>query len=48
MGTNVARLLPRDPTNYFGTMIAFWLTALDLVVITVRSCIQLFSADGGA
>jgi hypothetical protein len=45
---NVSRLLPRDPTNYFGAMIAFWLTALYLVVITVRSCIHLFSADGGA
>jgi hypothetical protein len=29
-------------------MIAFWLTALYLVAITVRSCIHLFSADGGA
>jgi hypothetical protein len=29
-------------------MVAFWLTALYLVVITVRSCIHLFSADGGA
>jgi hypothetical protein len=45
---NVSRLLPRDPTSYFGAMIAFWLTALYLVVITVRSCIHLFSADGGA
>ena len=43
-----SRLLPQDPTNYFGAMIAFWLTALYLVVITVRSCIHLFSADGGA
>jgi hypothetical protein len=45
---NVSRLLPPDPTNYVGAMIAFWLTALYLVVITVRSCIHLFSADGGA
>ena len=45
---NVSRLLPPDPTNYLGAMIAFWLTALYLVVITVRSCIHLFSADGGA
>jgi len=43
-----SRLLPRDPTSYFGAMIAFWLTALYLVIITVRSCIHLFSADGGA
>ena len=45
---NVSRLLPPDPTNYLGAMIAFWLTALYLVVITVRSCIHVFSADGGA
>jgi hypothetical protein len=45
---NISRLLPRDPTSYRGAMIAFWLTALYLVAITVRSCIHLFSADGGA
>jgi hypothetical protein len=45
---NVSRLLPRDPTRYNGALIAFWLTALYLVAITVRSCIHLFSADGGA
>ena len=45
---NVSRLLPHDPSSYLGARIAFWLTALYLVVITVRSCIHLFSADGGA
>ncbi|MEI6374765.1 MAG: hypothetical protein WCP26_13380 [Actinomycetes bacterium] len=45
---NFSRLLPREPVNYFGVMIAFWLTALYLVLITVRSCIHLFSCDGGA
>ena len=45
---NFSRLLPRDPSSYFGAMIAFWLTALYLVAITVRSCIHLLSADGGA
>jgi hypothetical protein len=29
-------------------MIALWLTAIYLLAITVRSCIHLFSADGGA
>jgi hypothetical protein len=48
LAPNVSRVLPQDPTSYFGAMIAFWLTALYLVVITVRSCIHLFSADGGA
>jgi hypothetical protein len=45
---NLSRLLPPDPTTYSGAMISFWVTALYLVVITVRSCIHLFSADGGA
>jgi len=45
---NFSRLLPPDPTTYRGAMIAFWLTALYLVVITVRSAIHLFAADGGA
>jgi len=45
---DVSRLLPRDPSSYIGAMIAFWLTALYLLAITVRSCIHLFSADGGA
>jgi hypothetical protein len=43
-----SRLLPGDPVNYLGAMIAFWLTALYLAAITVRSGIHLFSADGGA
>ena len=43
-----SRLLPQDPTSYFGAMIAFWITGLYLVMITVRSCIHLFSPDGGA
>jgi hypothetical protein len=29
-------------------MVSFWLTSLYLLVITVRSCIHLFAADGGA
>jgi len=45
---NVSRLVPRDPTNYIGKMISLWLTALYLVAMTVRSCIHLFSSDGGA
>jgi len=45
---NVSRLLPPDPANYLGAMIAFWVTSLYLVVITVRSGVHLFSADGGA
>jgi hypothetical protein len=45
---NLERLLPADPTTYLGAMLAFWVTAAYLVLITVRSCIHLFAADGGA
>ena len=45
---DISRLLPQDPAKFYGAMIAFWITALYLVVITVRSGIHLFSPDGGA
>ena len=45
---DLSQLLPRNASTYVGAMIAFWLTALYLVVITIRSCIHLFAADGGA
>ena len=45
---NFARLLPPDPSNYLGPAIALVATALYLVLITVRSGIHLFAADGGA
>lgn len=48
MGTERLAPAATGPYDYLGAMIAFWLTALYLVVITVRSCIHLFSADGGA
>jgi hypothetical protein len=43
-----SRLLPDDPGTYRGPMAVFWVTAVYLAVITVRSLIHLFSADGGA
>ena len=41
-------MLPSNPASYVGAMVSFWLTSLYLLVITVRSCIHLFAADGGA
>ena len=43
-----AALLPSDPNRYSGPAVAFWITTILLVVITVRSLIHLFSPDGGA
>lgn len=48
MAAHPARLLPSDAGDYRGPMIAFWLTCLYLAGITVRSCVHLFSSDGGA
>jgi hypothetical protein len=45
---DLTRWLPRDATVYRGPMLAFWLTSAYLLLITVRSCIHLFAADGGA
>jgi len=44
----VSRLLPEDARDYRGPQFAWWAAAAYLVVITVRSLIHLFSADGGA
>lgn len=43
-----ARLLPVNPARYDGPLLSFWLAIVWLCVVTVRSCIHLFSADGGA
>jgi hypothetical protein len=43
-----AGLLPSDPTRYGGPAIAYWITAILLVMITARSLVHLFSPDGGA
>jgi len=43
-----ARLLPANPAHYDGPLLAFWLALAWLSVITVRSCIHLLAADGGA
>ena len=43
-----ARLLPANPAHYDGPLLALWLALAWLSVITVRSCIHLLAADGGA
>ena len=43
-----AGLLPTDPTRYGGPAVAYWITTLLLLIITARSLVHLFSADGGA
>jgi hypothetical protein len=43
-----SRLLPSDPVRYGGPAIAYWITAILLVVITARSLVHLFLPDRGA
>lgn len=48
MKINLSRVFPKDPTGFEGARIVRLITAVYLFVISVRSCIHLFSADGGA
>lgn len=48
MKVNLRRLFPKDPSGFEGFRIVRLITALYLFVIVVRSCIHLFSTDGGA
>ena len=41
-------LLPSAPTCYGGPAVAYWITTIRLVVITIRSLVHLLSPDGGA
>ena len=45
---DLARLLPADPHNYHGPLLAFWLLGAYLVIIVARSLVHLFAPDGGA
>jgi hypothetical protein len=45
---NVRNVLPANTAEFNGFRLARWLTVPFLVVAIVRSCIHLFSADGGA
>ena len=48
MKLNFKKVLPKNPTEMNGAKWVRALTALYLCVMVVRSCIHLFSSDGGA
>ena len=48
MNIDVTNLLPDDVSTYSGFGFVRILTALLMMVVVVRSCIHVFSADGGA
>lgn len=43
-----SRLLPADPQNYHGPLLAVWLLGAYLVIIVARSLVHVFAPDGGA
>ena len=45
---DLSRLLPVDPQNYRGPLLAVWLLGAYLVIIVARSLVHLFAPDGGA
>lgn len=48
MKIDVEKILPRDPSTFFGFRFIRPITALYMLVMVVRSCIHLFTSDGGA
>lgn len=48
MKFNLEQLLPKEPSTYRGPKIVRIVTGLYMVIIVVRSCIHLFTSDGGA
>ena len=48
MNIDVTNLLPDDVSTYSGFGVVRIVTALLMMVVVVRSCIHVFSADGGA
>ena len=48
MNFDVGKVLPEDPGLYEGPQIIRVALVLILVIMVVRSCIHLFSSDGGA
>ena len=48
MKFNVRNVLPSNTAAFNGFPVIRWLTVPFLVVAIVRSCVHLFSADGGA
>jgi len=45
---DVTRLLPADPQNYHGPLLAIWLLGAYLLIIVARSLVHLIAPDGGA
>ena len=48
MNIDVTNLLPDDVSTYSGVGFVRIVTALLMVIVVARSCIHVFSADGGA
>lgn len=48
MRIDIQRIFPKNPSRFEGYGLVRLITALFLLVIVVRSCVHLFSADGGA
>ena len=48
MKFDIKELLPNNPTKFEGFRAVRIVTAIYLLVMVVRSCIHLFTADGGA
>jgi len=44
----INKIFPINPSGFEGYRLVRFITALFLLVIVVRSCVHLFSADGGA
>ena len=48
MNIDVTNLLPDDVSSYSGFCVVRIVTAILMVIVVVRSCIHVFSSDGGA
>jgi len=48
MNLDINKVFPLDPSIYEGFLFVRIVTALLLFVVVVRSCIHLFTSDGGA
>ncbi len=45
---DLSRVMPADPQNYRGPLLALWLLGAYLVIIVGRSLVHVFAPDGGA
>jgi hypothetical protein len=48
MKVDIKNILPMNPSRFEGYRLVRLITAIFLLVIVVRSCVHLFSPDGGA